>query len=215
MTQGAEYWTWHGRSDARVEKVWAREWRASPGLRRNSRRWQAAKQRFGDDDLARLRRGRRELHAGEEGLGRVMRTESWGPHRARGDGESGRAAGRGGAGAGGVEPRARDADVKQAKQISAGLRWLATSRVLTILALSASITWLRALTMASRETLAVKETPGYPRIVIALVEFHLRESQRWICRLAFRIAWIVTAPARRRLPTFCTGAPSIPRRTTL
>ncbi|MFC7694714.1 hypothetical protein ACFQY5_39390 [Paeniroseomonas aquatica] len=36
----------------------------------------AAKQRFGDDDLARLRRGGRELHAGEEGLSRVVGTES-------------------------------------------------------------------------------------------------------------------------------------------
>lgn len=34
-----------------------------------------AARRFGDDDMARLRRGGRELRAGEESLGRVMSVE--------------------------------------------------------------------------------------------------------------------------------------------
>ena len=76
-THGAEYWTWHGRADARVGEVWAREVAGKPGVAAElAAVVDAAKQRFGDDDLARLRRGGRELHAGEEGLSRVVGTES-------------------------------------------------------------------------------------------------------------------------------------------
>jgi Ti-type conjugative transfer relaxase TraA len=79
VTHGAEYWTWHRRSDARVGEVWAHEVAGKPGVAAElAAVAEAAKQRFGDDDLARLRRGGRELHAGEESLSRVMRTESRG-----------------------------------------------------------------------------------------------------------------------------------------
>lgn len=78
-THGAEYWTWHGRADAHIGEVWAREVAGRPGVEAElAAVAEAAKGRFGADDMARLRRGGRELHAGEESLSQVMRTESRG-----------------------------------------------------------------------------------------------------------------------------------------
>ena len=79
VTRGAEYWARQTGMDEQVGTAWAREIGLRPAVAAElAAVAAAAERRFGGDDLARLRRGGRELQPGEESLARVVGVESRG-----------------------------------------------------------------------------------------------------------------------------------------